>query len=194
MIVRLRWGGPVGAGCFPVDPDALDRLAAPAVYLRLKLYERGRTVAYAGQSVNLLSRIDQHLTRLLSFAQPLRDAEGDAWFTATREARFAAYNDLNETLALARAEAERTRFFYALCDDEFPPETLPLAEAALILRLKEGEGPCENRIGAPIAGLDRRIAFESVFEALADEERARVEDLIGTAPITLAPVEAIDAE
>ena len=192
MIVRLRWAGPIGAGRFPAGPDALDTLAAPAVYLRLKLYEQGRTVAYAGQSVNLLSRIDQHLTRLLSFAQPLRDAEGDPWFTATREARFEAYNDLGQTLALALAEAERARFFYALCDDEFLPEALPLAEAALILRLKQSGLAFENRVGAPIAGLDRRVVFESDLAALEESDRALITRLIGDAPIALAPIEAID--
>lgn len=192
MIVRLRWAGPIGAGRFPILPDALDALATPAVYLRLKLYEGGRTVAYAGQSVNLLSRIDQHLTRLLSFAQPLRDSEGDAWFTASREARFEAYNDLGRTLALARAEAERARFFYALCDEEFPAEALALAEAALILRLKESGRPFENRVGAPIAGLDRRVAFESDVGGLDAADRVLIAGLIGTTPIALAPIEAID--
>lgn len=191
-MISLRFLGPIGAGRFPIDPDALDRLAAPAVYLRLKLYERGRTVAYAGQSVNLLSRIDQHLTRLLSFAQPLRDAEGDAWFTATREARFVAYNDLGQTLALARAEAERARFFYALCDEDFSPDLLSLAEAALILRLRECGGPCENRVGAPIAGLDRRVVFECDLSALDEADRSLISRLIGDAPIALAPIETID--
>jgi len=194
MRIPLRFLGPVGAGRFPTEPGALDALAVPAVYLRLKPYEDGRTVAYAGQSVNLLSRIDQHLTRLLSFAQPLRDAAGDAWFTATREARFAAYNELERTLAFARAEAERARFFYAPCDENFPPELLPLAEAALILRLKAGSGPCENRIGAPVAGLDRRIVFHNDVEALAPDDRDLIAGLIGVEPIALAPPESIDAE
>ncbi len=89
----LHWRGPVGAGCFPVDLDGLDALAVPAGYLRLKVYANGRVIAYAEQSTNLLSRIDQPLTRLLSFAQPLRDEDGDAWFSATGEARFESYID-----------------------------------------------------------------------------------------------------
>lgn len=126
-MVLLKWHGSVGAGRFPTDRDGLDVLAVPAVYLRLKCYEGGRAIAYPGQSVNLLSRIDYHLTRLLSFAQPLRDAEGDAWFSATSEARFSAYNDLARTLVLARAEAERARFYYAPCEGDFTAELLPLA-------------------------------------------------------------------
>ncbi len=193
-MVRLRFLGPIGAGRFPTDPEALDALAVPAVYLRLKLYAGGRTVAYAGQSVNLLSRIDQHLTRLLSFAQPLRDADGDAWFSATREARFDAYNDLARTLALARAEAERARFYYAPCDDAFTPDLLPLAEAALIGRLRAGGGACENRTGAPIAELDRTVGFKSDVAALDAADRDLIETLIGRAPMTLVPVESADVD
>lgn len=193
-MIPLHWRGPIGVGRFPTDIDGLDSLAGPAVYLRLKLYAGGRTVAYAGQSVNLLSRIDQHLTRLLSFAQPLRDADGDAWFSATREARFAAYNDLAHTLALARAEAERARFYYAACDNDFTPDLLSLAEAALIERLKAGGQPCENRVAAPIAGLDRRIAFESAMGALDAADRELIEGLIGRQPMTLVPVETADAD
>jgi hypothetical protein len=192
--VTLRWSGPVGVGRFPTDPGGLDALAVPAVYLRLKAYAGGRVVAYAGQSVNLLARIDQHCARLLSFAQPLRDAAGDAWFPATREARFAAYNELEQTLALARAEAERTRFYYAPCDEAFEADLLPLAEAALIVRLREGDAPCENRTGAPIAGLDRRVVFASDMAALDAPNRALLAGLIGEAPLALAPAEAADAD
>jgi hypothetical protein len=190
--ITLRWQGPLGVGRFPTDVDGLDALAVPAVYLRLKCYDGGRTVAYAGQSVNLLSRVDQHYMRLLSFAQPLRDEAGDAWFTATREARYAAYNELTRTLALARAEAERVRFYYAPCDDDFAVDLLPLAEAALIDRLKTGGRPCENRLGAPIAGLDRRVAFESDTSALDTADRALIDDLIGYAIMALTPLEAVD--
>ncbi len=193
MIV-LHWHGPVGAGRFPSEADGLDALAVPAVYLRLKHYAGGRVIAYAGQSVNLLSRVEQHLTRLLSFAQPLRDAAGDAWFTATREARFAAYNGLSHTLALARAEAERARFHYAPCDDDFTPDLLSLAEAALIERLKSGGATCENRIGAPIAGLDHRVVFENDLALLDPFDSALIEGLIGREPMALVPSETADAD
>lgn len=192
MSIALRWQGPLGVGRFPTDSDSLDALAVPAVYLRLKCYDGGRLIAYAGQSVNLLSRVDQHLTRLLSFAQPLRDGVGDAWFTATREARYAAYNELGRTLALARAEAERVRFYYAPCDDEFTAGFLPLAEAALIGRLKAGQAACENRVAAPIAGLDRRVVFESDASALDTADRTLLDDLLGRAAMALAPLEEID--
>ena len=192
MTITLRWRGPLGVGRFPTDADGLDALAVPAVYLRLKCYDGGRTIAYAGQSVNLLSRVDQHVTRLLSFAQPLRDEAGDAWFTATREARYAAYNELGRTLALARAEAERVRFYYAPCDDDFAVDLLPLAEAALIDRLKAGAGRCENRVAASIAGLDRRVAFESDTSGLDGAERTLIDDLLGRAAMALAPLEEID--
>lgn len=192
MSIALRWQGPLAVGRFPTDSDGLDALAVPAVYLRLKCYDGGRLIAYAGQSVNLLSRVDQHLTRLLSFAQPLRDEAGDAWFTATREARYAAYNELGRTLALARAEAERVRFYYAPCDDEFTVDFLPLAEAALIGRLKAGRAACENRVAAPIAGLDRRVVFESDTSAIDMADRTLLDDLLGRAAMALAPLEEID--
>jgi hypothetical protein len=186
-MIALRFRGPLGVGSFPTDPDGLDALAVPAVYLRLKRYAGGRLIAYAGQSGNLLARIDQHLTRLLSFSQPLRDAGGDAWFPATREARYAAFNALDRTLDLARAEAERVQFFHAPCEELFTPDLLPLAEAALIAALKAGGRACENRTGAPIAGLDRRIAFAPDYAALEAADAGLLASLIGPGPLVLSP-------
>jgi len=61
MSVTLTWEGPAGPGCFPDDPLVFARLCEAGVYLRVKSYDGGRLVAYAGQSVALLARVDQHL-------------------------------------------------------------------------------------------------------------------------------------
>ena len=74
MDITLVWQGPLGPGLFPEDPATLEPFREAGVYLRLKRYRAGRTVSYVGQSVSVLTRIDQHLTTMLSLQAPLRDA------------------------------------------------------------------------------------------------------------------------
>ena len=52
---------------------------------------------------------------------------------------------------------------------------------------------CENRIGAPIAGLDQRVSFEKDVTTLDAMDRELIEDLIGHEAMTLLPTETIDA-
>ena len=88
MDLKLCWRGPVGAGNFPTDPNAVDAINEAGIYLRLKLYQGDRTIAYVGQSGHLMMRFDQHLTRLLSLHQPLRDASGQIVVQHGPENRF----------------------------------------------------------------------------------------------------------
>ena len=48
MTVSLTWKGPVGPGWIPDDPLIFENLCAAGVYVRIKTYEGGRYVAYAG--------------------------------------------------------------------------------------------------------------------------------------------------
>tara|TARA_R110000868_G_scaffold134793_4_gene347044 strand:- start:11465 stop:12076 length:612 start_codon:yes stop_codon:yes gene_type:complete len=158
MTVDLIWQGPVGPGrfpepAFPADPLLYENLCAAGVYLRIKTYENGRIIAYAGQSVSLLSRFDQHLAAMLSFAAPLRDARGDIVFTGDAAARIDAYGNLADATALATADAGRVRFWYALCDDYFHTEHLNLAEGLIqrriAARLSARSSDVENAKAAP---------------------------------------------
>ena len=140
MSVDLVWQGPVGPGCapgapFPDDPLLFENLCEAGVYLRVKTYAGDRTIAYAGQSVSLLSRFDQHLVAMLSLAAPLRDAAGHVVFIGDAAARMDAYGRLEDATALAAADAGRVRFWYALCDDYFHTEHLNLAEGLLQRRI-----------------------------------------------------------
>ena len=63
VTVTLEWQGLVGADCIPNDPLIFENPRQAGVYLRIKSYAGGRIVAYAGQSVSLLARFDQHLPR-----------------------------------------------------------------------------------------------------------------------------------
>jgi hypothetical protein len=142
MSVDLVWQGPVGPGrfpepAFPTDPLIFENLCEAGVYLRIKTYTADRTVAYAGQSVSLLSRFDQHLAAMLSLAAPLRNADGEVVFTGDAGARIDAYGNLADATALAAADAGRVRFWYALCDDYFHTEHLNLAEGLLQRRIAD---------------------------------------------------------
>ncbi|MDA0240556.1 MAG: GIY-YIG nuclease family protein, partial [Proteobacteria bacterium] len=117
MNVTLTWQGPVGPGRFPDDPLVFETLCQPGVYLRVKCYDDERLIAYVGQSVSLLARFDQHLTSMMSLGAPLRDSSGTVVFFGDAASRMEAYKTLSEIAALAAADTDRVRFWYALCDD-----------------------------------------------------------------------------
>ena len=193
MELRLFWQGPVGAGLFPDDEAALEALRGPGVYLRMKSYRRGRTVSYVGQSRNLLTRIDQHLTAMLSLQTPLRDDSARTIFAGDAGARLAAYNDIEAAAGAAAAEVLRTRFYFAICGEDFAPERLDLVEGALKGRLEHrvasgaGLSACENVQGIP------RDPFADIAEIVQDTTALEPEDAgliaraLGTEPI---PVDA----
>ena len=194
MELTLVWRGPVGAGLFPDDEAALEALRGPGVYLRMKRYGRGRTVSYVGQSRSLLTRIDQHLTAMLALQTPLRDENARTIFPGDAGARFAAYNDVDAAAGAAAAEVRRTRFYVALCDEDFAPERLDLVEGALKGRLENrvasgaGLSGCENVQGIP------RDPFADIAEivqdiaALEPEDAELIARALGTDPI---PVDAL---
>lgn len=199
MSVELVWQGPVGPGClpgaaFPDDPLLFENLCEAGVYLRIKTYEGDRTIAYAGQSVTLLARFDQHLVGMLSLASPLRDAAGYIVFTGDAAARFAAYTKLEDATALAAADAGRVRFWYALCDDYFHTEHLNLAEGLLQRRIAARLSSArpgilsdvENAKAAPGAMPDDvPDIWINDFSGLDAAGAALLGDLLGDEPMTL---------
>lgn len=186
MAATLLWQGPVGPGAFPDDPLLFETLSEPGVYLRVKAYDGGRIVAYAGQSVSLVARIDQHLTVMMSLCAPLRDDDGRIVFTGDAGARFGAYGRLDEAAALAARDARRVRFYYALCDDYFQPEHLNLAEGLLQRRLAARIADVENALAAPGRMPDDcPDVWENDLSALDGAERALLGDLLGDAPMRL---------
>lgn len=193
MAVTLFWQGPIGPGAFPApyreDSLLFETLCQSGVYLRVKLYEGGRTVAYAGQSVSLLSRFDQHLSAMLSLAAPLRDASGAVVFSGDAEARIDAYDRLDEASAMAVADTRRVRFFYALCDAYFHVEHLNLAEGLLQRRIADRLSDVENAVAAPgRVPDDCPDVWENDFGDIDPEGRVVLEAMLGTAPILLNPV------
>lgn len=190
MTVALTWQGPVGPAAFPDDPLLFETLCAPGVYLRVKRYAEGRTVAYAGQSVSLLARMDQHLAAMLSLAAPLRDESGTVVFAGDAGARLEAYGALQQAAALAAADAGRVRFYYVLCDDYFHEEHLNLVEGLLqrriAARLSERLLAVENAVAAPGRMPDDcPDAWENDFSGLDAAGRAVMDDLLGGAPMRL---------
>ena len=196
MELILGWQGPVGAGLFPGDEAALEALRGPGVYLRIKRYAGDRTVSYVGQSRSVLTRIDQHLTAMLALQTPLRDDRGRTVFAGDAGARLAAYGDLAAASGAAAAEVLRTRFYVALCGEDFSDDLLDLAEGALKARLENrvasgaGLSACENIQGVPrdpFADIARIVLNAS---ALAPEDAELVERALGSEPIRVdaAPV------
>ena len=156
------------------------------VYLRIKTYDNGRIIAYAGQSVSLLARFDQHLSAMLSLATPLRNAAGDVVFTGDAAARIEAYGDLADSTALAAADAGRGRFWYALCDEYFHTEYLNLAEGLLQRRIAARLSDVENAKAAPGAMPDEvPDTWINDFSGLAGGDQDLLAGLLGDDPMTL---------
>jgi len=195
MSVELVWQGPVGPGCapgapFPDDPLLFENLCEAGVYLRIKSYDNDRTIAYAGQSVSLLSRFDQHLASMLSLAAPLRDAAGEIAFSGDAAARIDAYGRLADASALAAADAGRVRFWYALCNDYFHTEHLNLAEGLLqrriAARLSSVPSDVENAKAAPGAMPDEvPDTWINDFSGLDPDGAALLRGLLGDDAMTL---------
>ena len=186
MSVSLDWQGPVGAGRIPDDPLIFENLCQAGVYLRIKSYDGGRIVAYAGQSVSLLARFDQHLSSMLALAAPLRDAAGSVVFSGDAAARLEAYGDLDPVSSLAAADVQRVRFFYALCDDYFHTEHLNLAEGLLQRRIAHRIADVENAVAAPV-GMPDDVPdrWENDFGALDAADRDLLSNLLGDEAMTL---------
>ena len=186
MTVTLTWEGPVGPGRIPNDPLIFENLCAAGVYVRIKTYEGGRYVAYAGQSVSLLARFDQHMSAMLSLASPLRDGSGNIIFTGDAGARMDAYNDLEHVSALAAADAGRVRFWFARCDDYFHTEHLNLVEGLLQRRLALRLSDIENAVAAPGAMPDDvPDRWENDFSGLGTADRDILTELLGGEALTL---------
>lgn len=199
MSVELVWQGPVGPGCapgatFPDDPLMYENLCEAGVYLRIKSYDNDRTIAYAGQSVSLLARFDQHLAAMLSLAVPLRDAAGEVVFSGDAAARIDAYGRLEDATALAAADAGRVRFWYAQCDDYFHTEHQNLAEGLLQRRIaarlssatSDGPSDVENANAAPgMMPDDVPDIWRNDFSGLDAAGAELLRDLLGDDPMTL---------
>jgi hypothetical protein len=191
MSVELVWQGPVGPGrlpepAFPSDPLILENLCEAGVYLRIKTYDNRRIVAYAGQSVSLLARFDQHLAGMLSLAAPLRNSAGDIVFTGDAVARIDVYGNLADATALAAADAGRVRFWYALCDEYFHTEHLNLAEGLLQRRIAARLSDVENAKAAPGAMPDEvPDIWVNDFSGLDEAGRDLLTGLLGDAAMTV---------
>jgi hypothetical protein len=186
MTVELIWQGPVGPGRFPDDPLIFENLCEAGVYLRIKTYDNDRTIAYAGQSVSLLARFDQHLAAMLSLASPLRDADGNVVFSGDAGARIDAYGRLADATALAAADVGRVRFWYAQCDEYFHTEHLNLVEGLLQRRIAVRLSDVENAKAAPGAMPDDvPDIWVNDFSGLDDVGKYLLQDLLGYTPMTL---------
>lgn len=192
MDIILTWTGPAGPGRFPGDPETLEAMQAPGVYLRAKVYDGDRIVGYVGQSQNVLSRIDQHLTGLLSLHQTVRDGTGRIVARGDFADRLSAYDDIGPAMALATSDAARMRFYVAFCGEAFDADRLNLVEGALKDRMEEIAGrragliDCENRQGIAADPFDGVVRIESDPSALDADHAEIVERLIGADAIEIA--------
>ena len=192
MKLELHWQGPYGAGLFPDTAEGMENLLRAGVYLRIKCYSGGRTVAYVGQSKQVLARIDQHIGGVLGLTHGLRDESGQMVFSPAFDARLRALNDIDKVAQLALAEARRMRFYCAFCDDGFDSDFLGLVEYLLMQRLGVAGGACdaENINRPPVAEFDSEVIVESAFDAVGRADEKILRGLIGETPLRVE--EALD--
>jgi len=157
-----------------------------AVYaFNLEQHLLRRFIAYAGQSVSLLARFDQHLSSMLSLSAPLRDASGTTVFTGDAGARIAAYGNIADSAALAAADTGRVRFWYAMCDEYFHIEHLNLVEGLLQRRITDRLSDVENAVAAPGRMPDNAPdRWENDFSGLDAADRKLLRTLLGIETMT----------
>ena len=157
-----------------------------AVYaFNLEQHLLRRFIAYAGQSVSLLARFDQHLSSMLSLSAPLRDASGTTVFTGDAGARIAAYGNIADSAALAAADTGRVRFWYAMCDEYFHIEHLNLVEGLLQRRITDQLSDVENAVAAPGRMPDNAPdRWENDFSGLDAADRKLLRTLLGIETMT----------
>ena len=187
MDLYLCWRGPVRSGNFPTEADDVEAINQPGVYLRVKLYDKERVIAYVGQSTHLVTRFDQHLTRLLSLQQALRDTNGLAVGFQSAENRFATLNELESMVPIAIEEALRTQFYFAMAQDGFDADYLTLVEAMLKARAENVMRDKPENIQAINPGeFDHNISIISDFSNVDAAGQALIESIVGTTPIDIA--------
>ncbi|NKB20172.1 MAG: hypothetical protein GKS01_06460 [Alphaproteobacteria bacterium] len=195
MELNLCWRGPIQSGNFPTDPDAVEFHNQAGIYLRAKLYEGGRTIAYVGQSGHLITRFDQHLTRILSLQQPLRDESGLVVDHGIAVDRFVALNNAAAIGPVALAEVLRTQFYFALALDGFDIDYLTLIEAMLKARAEEMmQDQPENIQGINPGDFDHDLIINSDFSNVDAVGRQLIESIIGESPIEIAAAQEYFAD
>ena len=186
MNLNLFWRGPLRSGSFPTDLESIENLNQEGIYLRIKRYKNGRTVAYVGQSRTLISRFDQHLTRLLSLRQPLRDENGLVVEHFYVENRFVVLNGVAEMAPLAIEEVLRTEFYFALAQDGFDINYLTLIEAMLKKRAENiTRQQLENIQNINPGEFDHEISIVSDFSNVDVRGVELIKGIIGNTPIKI---------
>lgn len=201
MAITLVWSGPLGPGTFPADAEGIAALDIAAVYLRVKVYRADRLVAYVGQTTQLISRIDQHLTRLIGLTHTLRSDSGEVVYDAAFDSRLRAFNELEELGPTLLAEANRMRFYYAQCDESFHDDYLDLIEHCLKARIESQAlalgFACENLNAVALRTLPEdgdTVDIVNEVGDLAPVDQEWLRSLLGDAPIRIALGELEGAE
>ncbi|MEK9684108.1 MAG: GIY-YIG nuclease family protein [Rhodospirillaceae bacterium] len=181
----------MGPGLFPSNWQERENLSVPGIYLRIKQYESDRLVAYVGQSVNLLSRFDQHLRDMMSLSVTLRDNAGNVVIERDNSDRLLAYNQIDKIYPLLKAEVSRLNFVYAKCGDDFPVDYLKLVEALLKNHLEARVGDkiktLENRQNISLGDFPEPVIIYSEGTSLRDTCAGIVNNLMGGDPIRYSP-------
>ena len=194
MAITLTWHGPLGPGNLPTDADEIAALDLAAVYLRVKIYDNDRLVAYVGQTTQLISRIDQHLTRLIGLTHVLRDEAGEVIYDAAFDSRLGALNELDRLGATIVTEANRVQFYYAPCDETFHDGYLDLIERLLKARIEAQASrlgfACEKQNAVPVRTRPDDLDTDSVSVVsetgeLTGSDRDRLRALLGEEPIEI---------
>ena len=194
MDLHLFWRGPLQYGNFPTDLASFGTLNHAGIYLGLKLYNNGRTIAYVGQSRHLISGCDQHLTHILSLRQPLRDINGLVVEQYGVEYRFVVLNDIAGVRPMAIGEALPTQFYFALVYDGFDINYLTLIEAILKERAENiMREQLENIQKITPGEFDHDNSMVSDFSHVYVGRCELIEVVIGNTPIEISTAQGVFA-
>ncbi|MCH7539109.1 MAG: hypothetical protein IH999_01715 [Proteobacteria bacterium] len=188
--VKLKWEGPIGIGNLPTDKKTLEGMQKPGIYIFTQEYP-GKLVAYAGNSKNILSRIQQHYGGYLGFTYWLRNGKGKREIGPDKG--FESLNQINKKYRLAMDEAKRLRFYYAILESQEgrlvkPAESLIIRvlkdkhEAETIIEGKKFE--CDNARREGYRKDYPKVTFRNVFS----KKQSILKSLFGKSALTGCPI------
>jgi len=191
MDLTLVWRGPMVAGNFPGEVDARSKLSTHGIYMSLKLYKSDKVIVYVGQSKNLLSRFEQHVTGVLSLVQQRRDDEGNPIeFSGVGNLRANLMNNLEFWGPTALCEVKRLHFLYALAEDGSDPDYLTFLESFLKNRLEDNlKETLENVQSINPGEFDHDIKIHQDFSLLNERNSFLVGRVIGAGPALIPAAE-----
>jgi hypothetical protein len=128
----LEWNGPLIIGQqLPTYKYEIDRLRQEGVYLWYREYTNGNLLAYVGKTGDIAKRFKEHLAQECFLQNNPRTSDGVPVGDNSDLTYFGLMMNFDKSIAIGKAEVQRTRFHYAFTTD------IGKVEGYLIDRLKK---------------------------------------------------------